>query len=46
MKDTWKGLYSKNPALLENFEGFLSEIVTELQQSDVEKTTLEQHIRK
>jgi len=46
VKEMWKDLYSKDPSLLENFESFLCEVVRELKQSDTEKSTLVNHIKK
>ena len=46
VKEMWQDLYTKDPALLENFESFLCEVVSELKQSDTERSTLENHIRK
>ena len=42
----WKNLFARDPTLVENFEGFLSEVIGELKQSDHEKNSLENHIKK
>lgn len=42
----WKELNRHDPALLENFEGFLVEVVSELKQSDMEKSTLQTHVKR
>lgn len=36
----------RDPALLENFEGFLTEVISELKQSDLEKSTLQNHVKR
>lgn len=42
----WKELNKHDPGLLENFEGFLTQVVTELKQSDAEKGTLQNHVKR
>lgn len=42
----WKELNQRDPALLENFEGFLTEVVSELKQGDMERSTLQNHVKK
>ena len=42
----WKELNHRDPALLENFEGFLSEVISELRQSDMERSTMQMHVRR
>ena len=42
----WKAMNRQDPGLLENFESFLSEIVSELKQSDLEKSTLQNHVKR
>ena len=42
----WKELNQRDPGLLENFEGFLTQVVTDLKQSDAEKSTLQNHVKR
>lgn len=46
MGAVWKELNHRDPALLENFEGFLSEVISELRQSDMERSTMQTHVRR
>lgn len=42
----WVRLTREDPALLEHFEGFLSDVVEELQQVHAERDKLESHVRR
>ena len=43
----WKELnHAQDATLLENFESFLTEVITELKQSDLEKSTLQTHVKR
>ena len=44
--DMWKELNQRDPALLENFEGFLTEVISELRQSDMERSTMQTHVKR
>lgn len=46
VETVWKELNQRDPALLQNFEGFLSQVISELKQSDLEKSTLQNHVRR
>ncbi len=42
----WARLSAEDPALLEHFEGFLSDVVEELQHVHTEREKLETHVRR
>lgn len=46
VSEVWKELNQRDPALLESFEGFLSQVISELRQSDMERSTLQTHVKR
>ena len=42
----WKELNQRDPGLLHSFETFMSQVISELKQSDLEKSTLQNHVKR
>ena len=46
VEQVWEELASKDPAMLEQFENFLSEVVLQMQHSQEDKHQLQDHIKR